>query len=54
MKTLFLLVLINLMKKLGKYSHIIEDNKADIGSLAFLNLLEKEGFYDEELKKNYC
>jgi hypothetical protein len=37
--------------KLGKYSHIIEENKADMGSLAFLDLLEKEGFYDEELKK---
>ena len=37
--------------KLGKYSHIIEENKADMGSLAFLDLLEKEGFYNEELKK---
>ena len=37
--------------KLGKYSHIIEENKADMGSLAFLDLLEKEGYYDEELKK---
>ncbi len=37
--------------KLGKYSHIIEENKADMGSLAVLDLLEKEGFYDEELKK---
>jgi hypothetical protein len=36
--------------KLGKYSHIIEENKADMGSLAFLDLLTKEGYFNEELK----
>ncbi len=36
--------------KLGKYSHIIEENKADMGGLAFLDLLTKEGFYTEEQK----
>ena len=41
--------------KLGKYSHIIEENKADMGGLAFLDLLTKEGYYTEEKKKtNYC
>ena len=37
--------------KLGKYSHIIEENKADMGGLAFLDLLTKEGYYTEEQKK---
>ena len=37
--------------KLGKYSHIIEENKADMGSLSFLDLLTKEGYYTEEIKK---
>ena len=37
--------------KLGKYSHIIEENKADMGGLAFLDLLTKEGFYTEEKKR---
>ena len=36
--------------KLGKYSHIIEENKADMGGLAFLDLLTKEGHYTEEQK----
>ena len=36
--------------KLGKYSHIIEENKADMGGLAFLDLLAKEGYYTEEQK----
>ena len=36
--------------KLGKYSHIIEENKADMGGLAFLDLLTKEGYYTEEQK----
>ena len=36
---------------LGKYSHIIEENKADMGSLAFLDILTKEGYYTEEQKK---
>jgi len=37
--------------KLGKYSHIIEENKADMGGLAFLDLLTKEGYYTEKQKK---
>ena len=37
--------------KLGKYSHIIEENKADMGSLAFLDLLTELGMYNEEQKK---
>ena len=37
--------------KLGKYSHIIEENKADMGGLAFLDLLTKEGYYTEEKKR---
>ena len=36
---------------LGEYSHIIEENKADMGGLIFLDLLKNEGYYDEE-KKN--
>ena len=37
--------------KLGKYSHIIEENKADMGGFAFLDILTKEGYYTEEIKK---
>ena len=37
--------------KLGKYTHIIEENKADMGSLAFLDILTKEGYYTEETRK---
>ena len=37
--------------KLGKYSHIIEENKADMGGMGFLDLLTKEGYYTEEVKK---
>ena len=37
--------------KLGKYSHIIEENKADMGGLGFLDILTKEGYYTEE-KRN--
>ena len=37
--------------KLGKYSHIIEENKADMGGLAFLDLLTGEGYYTPEQKK---
>ena len=37
--------------KLGKYSHIIEENKADMGSMAFLDLLTAQGYYTEETKK---
>lgn len=35
-------------EKLGKYQSIIEENKADMGSLAFVDLLVKEGMYTEE------
>ena len=37
--------------KLGKYSHIIEENKADMGGLGFLDILTKEGYYSEEKRK---
>ena len=37
--------------KLGKYSHIIEENKADMGGFSFLDLLTKEGYYTEETRK---
>ena len=37
--------------KLGKYSHIIEENKADMGSLSFVDILTKEGYYTEEMRK---
>jgi hypothetical protein len=36
--------------KLGKYSHIIEENKADMGALAFLDILNQEGYYTNEHK----
>lgn len=36
---------------LGKYKNIIEENKADMGSMAFLDILVKEGMYTEEEKK---
>lgn len=35
-------------EKLGKYRNIIEENKADMGSLAFVDLLTKLGMYTEE------
>ena len=35
---------------LGKYKNIIEENKADMGSLALLDCLTKEGAYTEEEK----
>lgn len=35
-------------EKLGKYQSIIEENKADMGSLAFVDLLTKEGMYTKE------
>ena len=38
----------NTKNKLGKYSHIIEENKADMGGLAFLDLLTQEGYYTQE------
>ena len=37
--------------KLGKYSHIIGENKADMVRFSFLDILTKEGYYTEEVKK---
>ncbi len=36
---------------LGKYTSIIEENKADMGSLAFVDLLVELGYYTEEQRK---
>ena len=36
---------------LGKYRNIIEENKADMGSLAFVDLLTKLGMYTQEQRK---
>lgn len=36
---------------LGKYRNIIEENKADMGSLAFVELLTELGMYTEEQRK---
>ena len=36
---------------LGKYKNIIEENKADMGSIALLDCLTKAGVYTEEEKK---
>lgn len=36
---------------LGKYRNIIEENKADMGALAFVDLLTKLGMYTEEQRK---
>lgn len=37
---------------LGKYKNIIEENKADMGSLALLDILQAQGMYsDEEVKQ---
>ena len=38
-------------EKLGKYRNIIEENKADMGSLAFVDLLTELGMYDELQRK---
>lgn len=38
-------------EKLGKYQSIIEENKADMGSLAFVDMLTKEGMYTQEQRK---
>ena len=38
-------------EKLGKYRNIIEENKADMGALAFVDLLTKLGMYTEEQRK---
>ena len=37
--------------KLGKYSHILEENKADMGSLSFVDLLTEEGYYTKDMRK---
>ena len=36
---------------LGQYSHIIEENKADMGGIAFLDELKDAGYYTEEQTK---
>ena len=41
----------NAKNKLGKYAHIIEENKADMGGLAFLDLLTEEGYYTQQQKE---
>ncbi len=38
-------------ESLGKYRNIIEENKADMGSLAFVDLLTELGMYTEEQRK---
>lgn len=38
-------------EKLGKYRNIIEENKADMASLAFVDLLTELGMYTEEQRK---
>ncbi len=38
-------------EKLGKFRNIIEENKADMGSLAFVDLLTECGMYTEEQRK---
>ena len=36
---------------LGEYSHIVEENKTDLGGLIFLDLFVENGYYTEEQKK---
>ena len=38
-------------EKLGKYQAIIEEHKADMGSLSFLDMLTKEGMYTPEQRE---
>ena len=38
-------------EKLGQYQSIIEENKADMGSLSFVDMLTKEGMYTDEQRK---
>ena len=38
-------------ENLGKYRNIIEENKADMGALAFVDLLTELGMYTEEQRK---
>lgn len=35
---------------MGEYSHIVEENKTDLGGLIFLDLFVKEGYLTEEQK----
>ncbi len=37
--------------KLGEYQNIIEENKADIASIAFIDLLTEKGYYNETQRK---
>jgi hypothetical protein len=37
--------------KLGEYQNIIEENKADIASIAFIDLLTENGYYNEDQRK---
>ena len=37
--------------KLGEYQNIIEENKADIASIAFIDLLTENEYYNEEQRK---
>lgn len=39
------------LEKLGIYKHIIEENKADMGSIVMLEELKKLGYYTEEQQK---
>jgi len=41
----------NKIDNLGKYSTIIEENKADMGGLAFIDILTKLGFYTNEQRQ---
>lgn len=38
-------------EKLGKYQSIIEENKADMGSISFVDMLTKEGMYTPEQRE---
>lgn len=38
-------------EKLGKYQSIIEENKADMGSISFVDMLTNEGMYTPEQKE---
>ena len=37
--------------KLGEFKNIIEENKADIASIAFIDLLTENGYYNEDQRK---
>ena len=40
-----------LQNNLGEYYSIIEENKADMGGLAFVDFLTEQGYYNEEQRK---